>query len=312
MPLPISVQGEVPVADNLFETTIDLLWRQWRAIGGGAATNKRVSKQVDPEVLCLVSLVFRDHEARLWSVMSDWLRFGASLLSVQRIKNLTPQFPVAARDLEAVAEVALHEGKDARWKSLLERRRAGRRPARAGKQRSAGVAITDRAALVLRMRAAFNVGLKADLFAFLLGQAYRVTVSAAASALSYGVPAVFRALQDLLDAEIVRSTNLPAAAEYWVERVKWFDVLGGADAIADWGYWREVLVYACAAFDLERRRDYLKSSEYARATALRELAQRHEAGLMRSGLVEQGIPSSATWGEWRDFHNALAGGMAKA
>lgn len=301
------------MADSLFESTVDLVWRQWRAIGGGAATSKPATKQVDPEALCLASLVLQDQEARLWTVMADWLRFGASLLSVQRIKNLATQFPVDAAQLSGLAQTALREGKDARWRSLIGSTKGGARVVREQtKQRSRGVALTAPPALLLRLRAAFNVGVKSDLLAFLLGQPFRVAVSTAAASLGYGVPAVFRALQDLLRAGFVRSADLPAATEYWVDIPTWYDVLGGPDAIPRWGAWREVLVYACAAFDLEHRGAYLKSSEYARASALRDLAAKHEAGLVRSGLVVQGIPRSADVAEWGQFHSRLGRAISAA
>lgn len=299
------------MADNLLEATIDLLWRQWRAIGGGAATNQPVTKQVDPEVLCLVSLALQDQEARLGTVLADWLRVGASLLSVQRAKNLATQFPHGSEHLRSLAQAALREAMDARWSSVLEQRPRFSRSKLGSKQRSGGVALVEPAALVLRFRAGFNVGLKSDLLAFLLGQPLRVSVSVAANALGYGVPAVFRALQDLVKAAFARSADLPAAAEYWVDASMWRDLLGGPDAAPRWGHWREILAYTCAAFDLEHQRAYLKSSEYARATTLRELAEQHEAGLIRSGMVEH-VPRSAEFEEWRDFHNSLAHAITAA
>ncbi len=293
------------MADNLFEATLDLLWRQWRSIGGAAA-GEPVRKQVDPEVLCLASLFYRDHEPRLWTAVTDWIRFGAPLLSVQRLKNLAPQFPNISDQLKALGLVAWREGKDARWKSLVGVRRSVSGADRtSAKQRSAGPALAAPPALVLRMRAGFNVGVKADLLAFLLGQRFRVSVATAAASLGYGVPAIFRALQDLRNAGFVRSAALPAAAEYWVDIPTWYEVMGGEQAIPRWGFWREILAYACAAFTLEHERRYVRSSEYARATALRELAMQHEVGLMRSGIIEQGIPRSVSFGDWRDFHNAL-------
>jgi hypothetical protein len=302
---------EARVARNLWEAAIDLVWRQWRGIGA-AATGEAVKQQVDPEALCLASLFFQDHEPRLWVAMTDWLRFGASLLSVQRVKNLAGQFPSIGKQLDALAHVAVREAKDARWASLLGSTRPGKAARAPIKQRAAGPALLAAPALMLRMRAAFSVGVKSDLLAFLLGQRLRVTVAVAATALGYRKPAVFRALQDLRAAALVHSAELPAAAEYWINSTDWYSPLGGESAIARWGYWREVLVYACAAFTLEHDRNYLRSSEYARATALRELASRHEAGLLRAGVIEQGVPRSAEFGEWRQFHDRLAQAISAA
>ncbi len=297
------------MADSLFEATLDVLWRQWRAIGA-AATGQAVTRQVDPEALCLASLFLQDHEPRLWTAMTDWIRFGAPLLSVQRLKNLANQFPNLTQGVKALALVAWREGKDARWKPVAGAARHSPRTRTSAKQRSAGPALKDAPALLLRLRAAFTVGVKADLLAFLLGQPFRVTVSTAAVSLGYAIPTVFRALQDFRAAGVVHAADLPSATEYWVDSFRWQALLGGEQGIARWGFWRETLVYVCAAFGLENRATYRRSSEYARATSLRELATQHEGDLVRAGVVERGVPRSPSLIEWREFHGALAGRIA--
>src|SRR5262245_38933426 len=61
---------------SLRDLAIDIVWRQWRAIGG-AASGQSVTRQVDPEALILASLTFDYDEPRLWTVMLDWLRASA-------------------------------------------------------------------------------------------------------------------------------------------------------------------------------------------------------------------------------------------
>ena len=297
------------MASKLFEATLDVLWRQWRALGA-AATGRPVAKQVDPEALCLASLLLQDHEPRLWIAMTDWLRFGAPLLSVQRLKNLAKQFPDVAQGVKALALVAWQEGRDARWKPLAGGVRHAARTRTSAKQRSAGPALLAGPALVLRLRAAFSVGVKADLLAFLLGQRFRVTVSTAAASLGYRIPTIFRSLQDFRAASIVQSADLPSAAEYWLDSFRWQALLGDEPEIARWGFWREVLTYVCAAFDLEHSRAYQRSSEYARATSLRDLARKHEGALLRAGVIEHEMPQAPSLGEWREFHDALAARIA--
>ena len=293
---------------KLLEATLDALWRQWRAIGAAAA-GRAVNTQVDPEVLCLASLALEAHEPRLWTVMADWLRHGAPLLSVQRFKNVASQFPDGRASLERPALAVMEGTRDIRWRSLLKGGvRRGKAPSLPTKQRSAGPTLDAPPALLLRLRAAFTVGVKADLLAFLLGQPSRATVATAAAALGYAKPTVFRALQDLLEAGFAQAADLPAAREYWLQGTAWFGLLGGPGAIARWGFWREILSYICTVVrwdeDLRRR----PVSEYARGTSLHELAKRHEADLARAGVIERGVafPRSPAREEWRTFHSALA------
>jgi hypothetical protein len=297
-----------PLTGSLLESTTDLLWRQWRAIGGAAAGGQ-VKKQVDLEVLCLASLALEEHEPRLWTTLTDWVLLGSSLVSVQRVKNLASSFPRGAEQTARLARFAVTEAKDARWTSLLSPKKADRAHSPiSSRRRSAGPALLTGPALTLRMRAAFGVGVKADLIAFLLGQQYRVTVNAAASALGYGTPAVFRALQDLQTAGLVRAASMPAAAEYSMDPGPWHHVLGGANNIAYWGYWREVISYVCAVLEWEKRAKGKKLTDYARGVSIRELSETHKTDLARSGAVDQHItfPDSPALEEWRGFHDRMA------
>jgi hypothetical protein len=302
-----------PLTLSLREATLDVLWRQWRAIGGAAAGGP-ARMQVDPEALCLASLVLQPHEPRLWTTMIDWLRLGAPLVSVQRLRNLAEEFPGSRDLLSRLAATVVEEGKDARFRALLaglagaraERRtRIGSYPP---KQRSGGPALQASVALLLRLRAAFGVGIKADLLAFLLGQRLRVSVAMAAAALCYSTSAIFRALQDLLTAGFVKSTDQPTAAEYWLDAGPWYPLLGGANAVAYWGFWREALAYVAAVLGWEQDARRRVLSEYARATSLRKVAEHHEADLVRAGLLgpELALPQSASLEEWREFHERLA------
>jgi len=284
---------------------IDILWRQWRALGA-AATGRPVTKQVDLEVLVLASLNFESDEPRLWTVMVDWLRVSARLSSVQRLKNLVGQFVGAGERLPRLAGVVTRDAGDARWRSLIQRAtRAGKSPAPV-RERAAGPTLESPPVLVLRLRAAFGVGVKADLLAFLLGQRFRVSVATAASALGHSKPTVFRALQDLLEAGMIRTTPVPAAAEYWLDTPHWRSLLGGREEIARWGYWREILSYVCGVVQLESAARP-SATEYARAVDLRRLTEAHEADLVRAELIDRELqlPRSADGQEWRGFRTRL-------
>lgn len=130
------------LADGLRESLLTVAWRQWRALGAGAAGgrpsvsdraggpgdqgNRRLLHTlVDPEALVLVSLLLADHERRLGDLLHAWGARNSDLLSVQRMKNLKATYPEAARGplaqrLAWFATVARDEGKDLRWRSLAQ------------------------------------------------------------------------------------------------------------------------------------------------------------------------------------------------
>jgi len=290
--------------DSLAESTVDLLWRQWRAIGAGASARGMVARQVDPEALILGSLALGNREARLSLVMPDWLLEGARLISTQRLRNLAPKFgePVHA-GLSALAHLVVHDAKDARWRSLATPSSRADSFQTASRRRSGGVDLLNGPALMLRLRAAFGVGVKADLLAFLLGQELRSTVSGAAESLACSPPTAFRALQDLVGAGFARADEVTAATEYRLESQAWSELLGPGKTLVWWGWWAEVLAYVVdllrTAEGLERK----KVTEFVVGVTLRDVAERHTRGITRArGLKRFGAPpETAEPSDWVSF-----------
>ena len=303
----MSAKNATPLTSRLRDATVDLLWRQWRAIGGAAAGGP-VQSQVDLEVLCLGSLALDAYEPRLWITMADWIREGSALVSVQRMKNLVDEFPSAGARLPDLVHVAVNEARDARWRALTDRKPsraagASRLPVR---RRTAGPAIQSGPALSLRMRAIFGIGVKADLMAFLIGSDARATVSAAAAALGYTTPPVFRALQDFQSAGLLMTAPGDGAAEYWVKPGPWGELFGGREFIAPWSHWLERVGYACAAIAWEAGLTRRTVSDYARAAGIRDVAAPRRRALARALGIHTTIPDSADLKAWSDFHDQLA------
>jgi len=105
---------------KILEKLLDLLWRQWSAIGVSGYSNSEESKVIDPEALLLLTLTVARHDARLFDEVLDWLQVNGDYLNVQRINNLLKQFDFQAKaELSAVAEMLGQKSSVAlRWKKL--------------------------------------------------------------------------------------------------------------------------------------------------------------------------------------------------
>src|SRR5512143_682174 len=155
---------------RLREAAAQAAWVQWSAIFTLASTRREARSIVDPEALLLVSLALRDHEPRLWSAAVVWAQFGARLLSVQRAKNLVALFPLTVRErLGEFARLAMRDGGDGRWRSLLGKGTPPRSVP--GRSRAAAPRTEGAAALMLRLRLGPGVGIKPDVLASLIGHA---------------------------------------------------------------------------------------------------------------------------------------------
>ncbi|MGH7648103.1 MAG: hypothetical protein ACREND_08285, partial [Gemmatimonadaceae bacterium] len=247
---------------SLRNATIDVVWRQWAALGAGAASRTRARAVVDPEALMLVSLALISDEPRLADLLHDWVTRNADLLSVQRAKNLSRGYDAATRaliedGLAWLARIAVEEGKDLRWRSLLthERHSSSRwsRPSvRASKSRAVRARVAEAPALLLRLRLAFSVGVKADLLSCLLCVGGELTtVRAIADMTGYTPAAVRRASEDLAAAQFIESRDAQPAA-YRLVRASWNPLLKVETESLSWKGWQNAFAFALAFFEWHR------------------------------------------------------------
>lgn len=106
--------------NTALEKLLDLLWRQWSALGIAGYGGSEEAKVIDPEALLLLSLTVARHDARLFDEILDWLEINEEFLNVQRLQNLVNQFGFQARaELSAVAEMLERKSSAAlKWKKL--------------------------------------------------------------------------------------------------------------------------------------------------------------------------------------------------
>ncbi len=222
------------------EAALAVCWAQWGSLGAFAEGARRTDAVTDPEALVLLSLLLRDDERRLDDFLGWWATVGAGLLSVQRAYNLAKQFPEPVRErLGSFARLAAEAG-DRRW-----RRHQGRPwvlSPREGKGPDA-LSLAEPPALLLRLRAGFGVGVKADLLTFLLGMGgERISTKQAGRALGYTEAAVRTAAQEMAVARFLEETpDRPAL--YAADPEAWAGPLGFAGGPPRWRYWSELFAF---------------------------------------------------------------------
>lgn len=285
------------LAATLRHAALDVAWRQWRAIGAGAAaggTRKpNLHALVDPEALILISLLLLREERRLRDLLHDWGAINSDLLSVQRMKNLAADYPEPVRrplaaGLAWFATVARDAGKDLRWRPLAQNgAAASARPTRAEptrastKSRATRARLTGDATLLLRLRLGLGVSVKADLIAFLLARVDAwATVRDVAGATGYTAAAVRRAAEDLAAARLIESLG-GQPTRYRATFGAWAPLLGLKDRPPRWGSWHERFVFAAAFLDWADAGRERPLSDYAFGAHGRELLERHRAAFER-------------------------------
>jgi len=285
---------------RLRSATLDVIWRQWRVLGAGAATRRTQDDHapqalIDPEALLLVSLAFLPEERRLADLLHDWGARNSDLLSVQRAKNLASAYPdeMQGRLLEYLswfATIAHDEGKDLRWRSVVATAPTsgtadGSPQTRKGKARSTRARLSEDAAIMLRLRLGFGVGVKADLLTYLLARVHEwATVREISEATAYTPAAVRRAAEDLAAARLVEALE-GQPASYRVIYEPWRALLGLKERPPRWASWQDRFVFTTAFLQWADAATARPLSAYALSTQGREFLERHRSALERDLVV---------------------------
>ena len=261
----------VKLGKSARECSVDIAWAQWGAVARFVTRPLQVQSTIDPEALLLASLYLGEHERRLTRLTAWWAVKGARLLSVQRTKNLLPLYPpVVEQRLGEFALIAARDGHDIRWKSLAGSAQSYH-PSPRPKDLASTPELKDPAALMLRLRSGFGVGIKADVLAFLIGrEGAPATFREIAAATGYYGRAVRRAVEEMAAARFVRPARTTPAS-YGVNPEAWRGVLELPESPPLWRFWNANYAFVVSLMEVtatdRQSSPYVPSQETAKSTA---------------------------------------------
>ena len=285
------------------EAVLDALWRQWAALGAGAAASGTARAVVDPEALVLASLWFLDQEPRLGDLLASWVVSNAALLSMQRLRNVAEIFPAVASDrVKGVARLAVERAKDFRWKPLV-RQDVSALTERPGKTLSIAVPLERPPALMLRLRALLGVGMRADIVAYMLSDpADFVTSDDIAGATVYNATAVRRLLTQLSNAGGLQREGKDAHARYAIKGSSLARIAGPRpSAGVRWRFTAQVFAVVTEFLEWRRTTQGRIVSPFAMEVKGNELFDRYKHSFVAAGLVAR----NSTAGVGRAWPNHL-------
>ena len=266
------------------EAAVSTAWAQWSVLGGQVGGQFRApTAVVDPEATILFSCAMRDAEPRLWDLIAGFVAEGSALLSVQRMRNLSANYPRSVGAILAeVAVVATLDGKDARWRPLAEH--ASPRSYRQGKVYRPTARVAEPPALVLRLRLGFGVHARTDALVFLLATApSSATAREVAEATGYGSTPVRRALEAMATARVI-GTEGSRPERYHAYGDRWEALLDHGYHAAAWRYWQSVFVFLANAFEWAGSERAKGLSPYLKSSQARELVMAHRPAFARNRI----------------------------
>ena len=106
---------------QFYEAVLDLLWKQWTALGiPGQIAVPESEMILDPEALLLFSAGFARHDQRLYDLILDWLQIHSSQINIQRLKALHAKTEWKAPSSLGYMCAVIAESDPVRWEKTAE------------------------------------------------------------------------------------------------------------------------------------------------------------------------------------------------
>ncbi|MBX3728460.1 MAG: hypothetical protein KF858_04675 [Candidatus Sumerlaeia bacterium] len=110
---------------------LDLLWRQWCALGVPGNVPERLEGHIlDPEALLAATMEFGRRDARLFDEVLDWLLINGDLINVTRLKSISRNHRFGTSNiLSAVGEFVVGSKRTfIGWRTMVDRKPARAEP----------------------------------------------------------------------------------------------------------------------------------------------------------------------------------------
>ncbi len=227
---------------EFIDLQLELLWRQWSALGVIANTPSEGKRVIDPEALLAYTLSIGLYDKRLLQATLEWLNQYGDWLSVSRLKSALslycrPDAPLGEgiipnETLTLFTEVIVQQGP--RWKSVIglvnkqtKGSGSGREPINFEPRGVLGAINFRQPALVeLQLRAIFGVEARASVLVFLLFNEDGNSNSIAKDIFA-DQGNVYKILEKWTHAGIVVKASGHKTATYSLaDKTKWFSLLG--------------------------------------------------------------------------------------
>ena len=310
------------------DNILDLLWRQWSALGALGGMPAEDTWIIDPEALLVFSLEMARYEPRLFEEILGWLVVNNKWIDIQRLRGIIKTKDEKTKRLtSAVSYFLSHEAKSYRrkWQALallnrpipaLEKETLFKTKEGVSypepKPRSdifddygfirGQVSLRNTAGSVLAtgksnsrflLRSLFGIGSRSECLLYLLTHEAGHPASVA-RAIGISVRGTQDALIELSGSGLVMTrASGKRKIEYWLDKKRWWEFISGAafdeKSIPLWLDW--VALFSALMSVWHALLDTEKAdSDYMRSSKLREVMESAGVGFAKSGLNLPPIP----------------------
>ncbi len=277
-------------SDRLTDNATALAWSLWAELGVSGWQRKHSSHAIDPERLILFTAFLGDADPRLRDESTDWCITYGRYVSAARLRNLISTQTPEVRATFAGTAATVNANSNLRWPSATQARPY------APTQRSAVADFANPSLVVLRLRALFGVGARAEVMrAFLADAAARFSAADVAADAGYTKRNVAEALDALRMAGLLQVHTLRNQRLFSLADAAWLTSLPGG--LPDsWPRWSSVFRILESLITGMRAADQLTARvrTVEASAVLRDLGGDLEQVGVRLSQEELGADASAT------------------
>ena len=223
-------------SEQITERAADLAWSLWAELGVSGWRRSHTSHAIDPERLILFTALLGDADPRLRDESTDWCITYGRYVSAARLRNLLAAQAPETQAAFGQTAATVNANSILRWPRSTEARPYRRT------RRSAVADFTAPSLVVLRLRALFGVGARAEVLrAFVADPSARLSAADLAADLAaeaaYTKRNVAEALEALRMAGLLESAPLRNQRLYGLVDAGWLASLPGAlpESFPWWG-----------------------------------------------------------------------------
>ena len=313
---------------DLRKRMLDLIWRQWTALGVHGYGVSWEGSPVDPDSLLLFSCTAARQDARLFDAMVEWMEHNGRYLGVTRVRRMLSSGAFAGEQVfHAVVQTTADSESAAKWTRLASRSEceadeeplfylSGGKPLPVvgepdsrflkwglvrDRYDSRGVAgIFDSrnpAAILLRLRALLGVNARCDILLYLMLNPSG-TPRAMARACGYEATTVVKAMREMANSGLLDVRKDGRHTVYRIEAGDWCKLLIEKDVALSWISWSQLFGALERIMTMLNHAVRTEESELGQASILRRV---FEAGSIEA-LEKAGL--GWRFGDFRDLPGA--------
>jgi hypothetical protein len=299
------------------ERVLSFVWGQWCQIGVAGSTNQTGKWVSDPEPLLAFTTEVARRDARMFDEVLDWLVTNGRWINTQRLSTIMKQDKVGETAvIGAIASWMCEQDKSMKWRGLTRRMVAtGQKHTEALFCAQSGVHVgvaeqpeaqferygllrgpihtrgmtklvnmKDPLNVMFKSRAAFGIGIRADVMAYLVttegGYARRI-----AEILGYNHMRVTEVLGGMAEAGMVTVHSVGRTKHYRADCEKWQSVLLPELAgVIQWVNWRSLMRGLSTIWRETWALDDIRADDYVFSSKMRKAMQAAKDDLQGSGI----------------------------